>query len=505
MQHQTMWGRRESADAYPTLDADLQTPILIVGGGITGLALARELQLRGHAVSVVELRRVGLGTTGHSSGHLDITTDMGMSDVVSAFDLQAGKAVIEASERALDRAHRWSAEHGIDCDLRRVPAYLYAEGEDEVRTVEEEAKAYRDIGSLLDRKLIDRRKQVPLPFATQGGIRFSDQIRFDPLDFTRGLARVFVRDGGRLFEGTRVRRIHDRKDGVTVETASGRIEAEHVVLATHAPLFGFLSLQSRAHPFQSYVIAVKVRTDIEDALYWDEKDPYHYTRVLDSADPRLLLIGGADHRTGDVHETDKCFDALLAYADQRFGIDTVVGRWSHEYFNPSDKLPYVGRLPARHRTYVATGFSGDGLQWGIVTAEVLADAIEGRENALADVLTPSRIKPLASARELGAGGAYVARHAVGDHLAFADVDTLEEIPRGEGRLIRLGLRRLAVFRDDAGSLHAMSPVCRHAGCIVQWNAAAKTWDCPCHGGRYDAHGRVIAAPPKDDLEPQELG
>lgn len=499
MQHPTMWGRRENVASYPALNTDTNCSTLVIGGGITGLSLARVLQEAGESVTVVEMRTVGLGTTGYSSGHLDVTTDTGMYEVVRAFGADAAKLVVEASTRALDRAERWSTEQSIACDLRRVPGYLYAENEEQLPSFRDEANAYDAVG-VTTQKLA----QVPLPFRTAGGIRFEGQVRFDPLDFVRGLARVFVRDGGRLFEDTRVRRIVDRRDGISVETVRASIQAERVVVATHAPLFGLISLQSRAHPYQSYLVTVKTRAEIEDALYWDEEEPYHYTRILDSSDPRQLLIGGADHRTGEHTDTEASFDTLIAYADRRFGVESVIGRWSHEFFSPADRLPSVGRLPGRHRTFVATGFSGDGLQWGLVTAEVLAEELAGREHPLGAVITPSRVKPLAAAREMTAAGAYLARHAVGDRLAFADVDRLEEIPRGEGRLIRLGLRRLAVFRDDAGALHAMSPVCRHAKCIVQWNAAAKTWDCPCHGGRYDAYGRVIGAPPKDDLERQDL-
>lgn len=497
-QHATLWGRREAVVTHPPLDAHTEAPVLVIGGGITGLATARALQERGHHVTVLEMHRVGLGTTAHSTGHLDITTDTGMHDVVRAFGTTAGEQMIAAGQRALDRAERWSTDGAIDCDMRRVPGYLYTEDDDDGE-LDREAQAYTRAGAP-----IQRRREVPLPFSTLGGVRFAEQIRFDPLDFCRGLAKMIVKDGGRVFENTRVRRVQDGSDGVTVHTVDSKIQAQHVVIATHAPLFGFVSLQTRAHPYQSYVHAVRVREPVEDALYWDQADPYHYTRVLGSDEPRVLVIGGADHRTGDERDTERRFSTLRAYTDARYTVEAVVGRWSHEFFEPADKLPYVGRLPGRHRTFIATGFSGDGLTWGLVTAELVADGIEGRDNALADVLTPSRIKPLAAASEMAAAGVNIARHAVGDHLAFADVDRLEEIPAGEGRLIRLGLRRLAVYRDDAGSLHAMSPVCRHAGCIVQWNAAARTWDCPCHGGRYDAYGHVIGAPPKDDLEPHAL-
>jgi glycine/D-amino acid oxidase-like deaminating enzyme/nitrite reductase/ring-hydroxylating ferredoxin subunit len=499
MQHATLWGRREAAATHAPLDFDTEVSVLVIGGGITGLATARALQERGHDVAVLEMHRVGLGTTGHSTGHLDITTDTGMHEVMNAFGVDAGARMITVARRALERAERWSTEGGIDCDMRRVPAYLYTEDEDGDGQLDREAQAYTRAGAP-----IERRRALPLPFPTLGGVCFPDQIRFDPLDFSRGLARVIVQGGGRVFENTRVRRVHDDRDGVTVRAGDCTIAAKHVVIATHAPLFGFVTMQTRAHPYQSYVLAVRVRETIEDALYWDEMDPYHYTRVLGSDEPRVLLVGGADHRTGDESDTEARFSRLRAYVDARYTVEQVVGRWSHEYFEPADRLPYVGRLPGRHRTFIGTAFSGDGLTWGLVTAELLADEIEGRDNPLANVLTPSRIKALASASHLASAGANIARHMVGDHLAFADVDRLDEIPAGEGRLIRLGLRRLAVYRDERGSLHAMSPICTHAKCVVQWNGAASTWDCPCHGGRYDAYGRVIAAPPKRDLEREDL-
>lgn len=499
MQHETLWGRQEPHPSYPTLDRDIETSTLVVGGGITGLATARVLQERGHDVTVLEMHRVGLGTTGYSSGHLDITTDTGMDAVVSAFGVDAATRAVNAAKRALDRAERWSTDHPIDCDLRRVAGYMYTESNDRLEQLAKEAEAYSRAATS-----VQRLPSAPLPFATLAAIRFPDQIRFDPLGFTRGLASLVAADGGQVHEGTRVRRIHDHREGATIETSSAKIRAKHLVLATHAPLFGFMSMQTRAHPYQSYLVAVRVRDDIEDALYWDQMEPYHYTRILRSDDPRVILIGGADHRTGDERDTASRFDKLESYARSRYDVESVVGRWSAEFFEPADKLPYVGKLPGRHSTYIATGFSGDGLCWGMVSAEMIADAIEGREHALRDVLTPARIKPATAAGEMASAGLNIAKHAVGDHLAFADVDRLEEIPSGQGRLIRLGTQRLAVYRDDGGSLHAMSPVCRHAGCIVQWNEAASTWDCPCHGGRYDAYGKVIAAPPKQDLPRRDL-
>lgn len=494
-----MWGRGEQPASYPRLEGDAETSVLVVGGGITGLATAMMLREQGADVMVLEMDRVGLGTTGHSTGHLDVTTDTGMHAVAKHFGNEAAAQIVAANARGLDRAERWTIQHDIECDLRRVPGYMYAESADTATELGVEARAYLDA-----RADCAQPSRVPLPFETKASVRFSRQIRFDPLDFTRGMARALTDLGGKVFEHTKVHKMEDGRHGVRVETSTGHIEAEHLVLATHGPLIGLATMQSRAHPLQSYVIAVRIRDEIEDALYWDQMEPYHYTRVLHSDDPQLLIIGGADHRTGDASDPEDSFKQLIEYALERYEVESVVDRWSHEYFEPADKLPYVGKLPGRQSMYMGTGFSGDGLAWGLVTAELISHLIEGREHPLRKVITPSRVKPLAAAKEMMSAGLTIARHAVGDQLSFSDVESVEDIPAGEGRLVRQGLTRLAVYKDEGGLVHAMSPVCRHAGCIVQWNNAAKTWDCPCHGGRYDAYGKVIAAPPQHDLERREL-
>jgi nitrite reductase/ring-hydroxylating ferredoxin subunit len=228
-------------------------------------------------------------------------------------------------------------------------------------------------------------------------------------------------------------------------------------------------------------------------------DPYHYLRRASSPDPNLLVIGGKDHRTADVDDEREHVRSLEAYVRERFDVEAIESIWTHEFYEPTDGLPFIGRLAGHERTYVATGLSGDGLKFGLVAADVFAHLIEGRPHALEKLLSPSRFQLRAEVGELAAGGAHVAKHAVVDHLAFADVDNVDEIEAGEGALCWVRGRRRAVYRDPQRQLHVMSPICTHARCVVQWNRAAKTWDCPCHGGRYDAHGRVIMGPPKFDL------
>ena len=340
-------------------------------------------------------------------------------------------------------------------------------------------------------------------------IRFDNQARHDPMRHAVSLAAALADAGVTIHEQTAMDHIEEAGDGqsVTVETARGTVTAKHVLCAGHAAIWGTKSIQPRVYAWQSYVLAVRLADPLPEALFWDMHDPYRYWRRAFADQPDLAIVGGQDHRTGDADAaTPQRFADLEDYARQRMNVKEVIHRWSHEFFETADGLPYVGTVPGMDRTRIATGFSGVGLTLGTMAGRLMADLVlhhgdADYHNPLADALAPSRLKPLASAVEGAKGAAFIAGHAVADKLGPADETTADALAPGEGAVVSGENGKLAVYRDEHGTLSQRSATCRHLGCTVQWNAAAKTWDCPCHGGRYDRHGQPFMGPPSQPLEP----
>ncbi len=497
--HQPCWDRPGQVRHYPPLFQDQEADVAIVGAGITGLTAALRLQEEGRRVIVLELGRVGGGTTGHSTGHLDNSLDYSLDRLLSDVGEEAAQLIVSAKRAAMNHIEQQVRGLALDCDFTRVPGYLYAARPEDGDHVRNEWRAAERL-----RLPVRLDSAAPLPFRTGPAVCFLDQARIDPLAYVRGLAAAFVDRGGQVCEDTRVEDFEERNGRVEVTTNRAQVRAEMLILAGHAPLVGKYSLQSRAQPQQSYVLAVRVAEAVPDALFWDTADPYHYIRRMHSDDPQVLLVGGADHHTGTTQDTQACYDSLTRYAREHFPGAAVTCRWSSELFDPVDGVPYVGRAPRHDRVFVAAAYSGDGLTFGTVGGLLTSHLVLGRENAWSVVFDPARIKPLKSAGQFGSIGLKVAKHFVGDRLRGGEVSDVSEIPAGAGRLVVTGGQRLAVYRDEQNQLHALSPACTHMGCIVHWNAAERTWDCPCHGGRYDAYGKVIMGPPGMSLARQPL-
>lgn len=288
------------------------------------------------------------------------------------------------------------------------------------------------------------REDVPLPFQISKGILMPGQARFNTLKYVVALVGELSKSGGEVFENSCVKEIEDKQSTILISTSLGKIECRHVVMAGHAPLTRTVLLQMRSFPYQSYVIGVRLKKELTDGLYWDTADPYHYLRVASSNDPTLLIAGGANHHTGEEIDTKKHFTQLEDYVRARFNIYKVEYRWSHELFETADGLPYIGKLPGSNSILVATGFGGD------------------------------------------------------------SKDAIAKIPKGEGQVLRVNGEHMAIYRDEDNQLSTYSAVCRHLGCIVHWNSAEKSWDCPCHGGRYDTYGQVVAGPPVEALVERSL-
>ncbi len=489
MHEGSIWRQTAETRRYERLSGDIEADVAIVGGGITGLTLAHELARAGKKAVVLEAETFGYGTTGHSSCHL--TTQIGFSyeSVEKKFDGTTAKIVADSRLRGIEYIEM-KAKEGIACDFQRVPGYLYAEKAAKAKELEKEAEAAKAAG--LDVNLVN---SAPLPFARPKALRFENQAIFNSQSYLLGLARSLEGTSCVLYEKSRVVKVDD--DGKRVRTEFGSVKAEHTVMATHLPPFINL-LQTLAAPYRSYVLGVTLRSDsIPNALYWDNEDPYHYTRLYEKGGRKWLVVGGADHKTGHNPADPDPFAELENYVYARYPVASVDYKWSAQYYEPSDGLPYIGLSPFEN-VYVATGFSGDGLVYGTVAGLLLADLLQGRSNNWSDAYNARRITPRASGAHFVRENADVAKHLVWDRIR--GTKELDQIEPGQGAVIALDGKRLAVSCGVEGDWAAVSPICPHMGCVLQWNGSETTWDCPCHGSRFRRTGELLEGPSEVSLK-----
>jgi nitrite reductase/ring-hydroxylating ferredoxin subunit len=327
--------------------------------------------------------------------------------------------------------------------------------------------------------------------------------QFHPLKYLDALAQAIENKGGRIFNNTHAEEFKDGAPG-RVKTSKGPVvSAGAIVVATNTPVNDWVAIHTKQAAYRTYVIGMGVpKGAVTKALYWDTPDPYHYVRLQDVGDHEVLIVGGEDHKTGQADDADQRFDRLEAWTRERFPAAEVVEfRWSGQIMEPIDSLAFIGRNPGDRNIYVVTGDSGNGMTHGTIAGILLTDLVLGRENEWEKLYDPSRIS-LRAAPEFAKENLNVAAQ-YGDYATAGDVDRVREIAAGTGALIRHGLKKVAVYRDSHGVLHKCSAICPHLGCIVDWNSAEKTWDCPCHGSRFDPYGKVLNGPANTGLGPAE--
>lgn len=468
---------------------------LIIGAGITGITTALLLQRAGYACIIAEAQQPGFGTTGGTSAHLNTFFDATYPEVVSDFGEEAAKLLAQAGKEAFKMIENFVRELSIDCDLERKSGFLYSENEKESKQLQEILKAAKRSGISVE---IASENLVPIPFDAM--IRFEGQGQFHPLKYINGLLAEFLRLGGVLKENTRITESSFEDGAYIAQSNSGSIRAKKIVYATHIPP-GLNLMSLRNAPYRSYVLGLKLKDgNYPDALVYDMQEPYHYfrTHVIDG-EP-YLLIGGEDHKTGH-DDPQEAFRRLKEYACQYYAVESVAFQWSAQYYVPVDGLPYIGQLPgAAEGTYVATGFNGNGMMFGTLSAKLISDLVLGNENEYASLFSPSRMKPVAGFTEFVKENSDVAWHFIVDRFSSSNLQTLNDLKPGEGKLVDFEGKKLAIYKDDTGKVIGLNPTCTHAGCTVQFNAAEQSWDCPCHGGRFDVSGKVLTGPPTRDLE-----
>ncbi len=471
----SLWFEDVTRPQREALEHDVSVDVAVLGAGMVGLTTGLLLERQGARVAVLEARRVAAGASGYNTAKLSSLHGLSYRKLVSSLGSELARAYGEANEAGIARVFELAGELGIDCDLRRKPNYTYTESESDLDQVREEAGVALGLG--LPASFVE---DVDLPFAVAGAVRFEGQAEFHPVKYLEGLAAAL---DGPVYEGTMATHVH----GSRVRTAGGPVvSAEHVVVATHLPFLDRGLYFARCHPERSYVVAGRT-TDPPAGMYLSTEQPAHSIR----AHGHWLLVGGESHKTGQADAAER-YARLEAWARERFGIEPEL-RWATQDHMPLDGVPYVGRHdPLSSGVWVATGFRKWGLAMGTAAAELLAAQIAGRDHAWTELFEPQRLRPKASATSFVKENANVALRFMGDRVAKrGDVD---KIGPGEGRVVGAGLGQRAVYRDEDGTLHELSARCTHLGCIVNWNTAERTWDCPCHGSRFAASGKVIEGP-----------
>ena len=493
----SLWIETQPAEPYPALAGDITADVAVIGGGITGVTAALLLARAGLSVVLVEARRVGEVDTGHTTAHVTELLDTRYHTLISDFG-EEGATMAAASQRAaIERIAAFIREEHLECDFLRVPGFLYAETAEQEHEIEREAKAAVRVG--LDARIV---RDTALPFPVRSALRIEDQAQFHPLRYLRPLAAALARESGaRVFEHTRAL---DFEDGspCRVVTEKGVITARDVLVTTYSPVANKVFLHTKIAAYRTYALAM--RGQLAEGLYWDTADPYHYTRTQPYEGGQLLIVGGEDHKTGTERDTDAPFARLEAYARARFGDGPILHRWSGQILEPIDGLPFIGKNSASKHTYVATGYAGNGMTSGTFAGMLLADLVRDASNPYAWLYDATRMKPIAGAATFLQENIDYPKHLIGDRLKSAEAHGFLEIAPGEGKILTVNGHKLAVYRGESGGLTALSPVCTHLGCHVTWNTAERSWDCPCHGSRFDTQGQVINGPSTKPLEQKPL-
>jgi glycine/D-amino acid oxidase-like deaminating enzyme/nitrite reductase/ring-hydroxylating ferredoxin subunit len=497
----SVWMATASVPDESSLHQDESANVCVIGAGIAGLTTAYLLSREGKSVIVVDDGPIAGGQTQRTTAHLSNALDDRYFEIERLHGQQGARLAAESHSAAIDRIEAITREENIGCDFERLDGYLFLPPGAHQDTLQRELEAAQRAG-LSEVQWVDR---APLDsFNTGPCLRFPRQGQFHPLKYLTGLTRAIERKGGRIFTRTHVVKIESGHPA-RVKTRGGfTISANAVVVATNTPINDRVAIHTKQAPYITFVIGVSVpRGSITKALYWDTEDPYHYVRLQNGGDMMsdILIIGGEDHKTGQADDGNQRHSRLEAWGRERFPtMGEVKYRWAGQVMEPVDGLAFIGRNPMDEDiVFIATGDSGMGMTHGTIAGMLLTDLICGRENRWAGLYNPSR-KTLKAATEFAKENINVARQYA-DWVTGGDVSSLDQIPPESGAIVRRGLSKLAVYRDGGGNLHEWSAVCPHLGCIVSWNDAEKTWDCPCHGSRFDCLGRVINGPANRDLAP----
>ena len=494
--HQSVWAATAALPEFAPLQENVHVDVCIIGAGIAGLTTAYLLARSGRLVAVLDDGPVAGGMTQMTTAHITNMLDDRYFELEKLHGREGARLAADSHTAAIDRIETIVKQENIDCDFTRLDGYLFLAEGDKRETLERELEAAHRAGL----RAVQMLERAPFrSFDTGPCLRFPNQAQFHPVKYLASLAQAIKHEGGRIFTGSHADRVEGGVPGV-VHVGKHVVTGDAIVVATNVPSNDRVAIHTKQAPYMTYVIGARVpRGAVPRVLSWDTGDPYHYIRLYDD----LLIVGGEDHKSGQATDTAERHSRLEAWARARFPMmGPVELAWGGQIMETQDYLAFIGRNPMDHENiYVVTGDSGMGITHGTIAGMLLSDLILGRTNPWEALYDPSRVT-LRAAADFARENSNVALQYT-DWLTAGDVKSADEIAPGNGAILRRGLEKIAAYRDEEGRLHERLAGCPHLGCVVHWNRSESTWDCPCHGSRFDPYGKVINGPANKDLAPAD--
>jgi len=490
----SLW--QESADEYLStnkIDSSVVYDVVIVGGGITGISTAFHLQKAGMNCLVLEAHELCFGTTGGTTAHINSLLDTPYSTIEKKFSKEKSKLVAASVKEAVNTIRDTIEKYDIDCGFKTTTATLFAKTDKQNEELDKISAATADAG--IKNELIN---EISIPVKFLKAMQVAEQAKFNPVRYVHGLAEQFEKAGGTILQQCRVISA-DENENVTVQTAKGKCVGRFLIYATHIPP-GINLLHFRCVPMRSYAMAVILKDDhYPDDLLYDMYDPYHYYRSQEIDGRKYFIVGGNDHKTAHEENQEYCLLKLESHIRKYFDIEEIAYKWSSQFYESPDGLPYIGQLPGHDKIFTATGFGGNGMPYSTVAALLFTKMICNEDSPYKDLYDPNRLKPVAGFSNFVNHNADVVKQFASKWFSANDLHQLAELASGEGKIVKFKEEKIAIYKDESGRIHALHPTCTHVGCEVKWNNAELTWDCPCHGARYSYDGRVLNGPAVKNL------
>lgn len=496
----SLWERISNRPSiYPELSKNCEVDVAIIGGGITGITAATHLIEGGKRVAIIEANQIGGVTTSCSTGNLYIAVQPFYQKIDSKFNFETAKIIAHSRKFAINYIERNVHEKNIRCNFFRRPWYGYTADHARI-SLEKEVNLLKKMEIP-----IDYIHELPLPFKFSKSVYMPNQARFNPLQYVISMADDLVRRGCLIFENTRVTHINEN-EVCLLETKNAKITAKKVLMATHTPT-GINLKQMFTAPYRSYVVSARLKDNkYPEGHFWDLDCPPHATctHAELTNNPELLMVAGSHHKVGQSKDTLAHYKELEAFLHKHFSVAEIAYQWSAQHYKSADNVPYIGLASrsAKH-TYIATGYFADGLVYGTLAGILIGDLILENKNPLIETCKSNRFDPIASLAFLAKENTNVFIQYLKDYTLISSKN-YDNIKPGEGKIVEINHEKWGVSCDENNKLHAVSAVCTHMKCIVNWNNAEKTWDCPCHGSRFTQEGKVIEGPAIKDLENKQL-